>query len=242
MIDDELDSGTVLKAFQKAIGHDVELDRFEGVHGGRTLFMNKTRQQIFSLLTRFPCAHLNDISRKLELTLPTTRWHLDKLVDGGFLSSKKVGNRIVFYPHSMIDADEVEILSFLSQPRAIVVFVGIRENPGLPQSKLARKLEMNIQTLSIYLKQLISFELVAVVVDGRFKRYYPTSRFKEMEDSHMLRLKRFREEILEGLTKDGVHPEVVRTTDKEMHVKILVGTTRSVFIIHTDPFITMLLG
>ena len=82
--------------------------------------------------------------------------------------------------------------------------------------------------------------LISSLEDGRYKRYYPTNRLIELSDKHQKALRAYRKGILERLTKDGVAPKVLRSTDREMHIEIRGGKERRVLVLHTDPFMTVL--
>ena len=76
---------------------------------GETILMNPQRQLIFQYLSKYPCNHMNGIVRDLGLSYPTVKWHIDLLIKQDFVSSKRIGNKNVYYPFNMI-ADKDNLL------------------------------------------------------------------------------------------------------------------------------------
>lgn len=218
----------------------MNINKYDKIKGGPTLFMNPTRQRIYQYLSLYPCSHLNSIARGLAMTLPTARWHLTKMEAADFISKRSLSNKLIYFPKGMVKPEHAEILAFLNREKGRRLFNSILESPGLSQKELCRHLDMNSQTLVIYAKNLEKFELITTVEDGKFKRYYPTKKYEELRDENLRRLKQFREQVVEALKRDGVNPEIVRTTDKELHIKVISGTERSILVVYTNPFATML--
>lgn len=55
-----------------------------------SVLMNQTRQLILQYLCKYPCSRLEALSKDLELSMPTVKWHLEKMIDSNFISLKKL--------------------------------------------------------------------------------------------------------------------------------------------------------
>jgi len=231
---------TVIDALRKVIGKEAELKEREEVRSKESLFMNTTRQRIFEYLCRFPCSHFSKLARSLKLSTPTARWHLDKLERSGFITSEKVGNKIVYYPPGFIDPGHVKVIYFLQKEKTRMILALLFEKGGLAQKEIREALGINNQTLIWYTSRLEEYDLLSTLEDGRYKRYYPTNRLIEMSDKNQDRIKAFRQDILEKLALDGVSPKVLRSTGRELHVEVRSGAGRRVMTLHTNPFATIL--
>ncbi len=233
------------KGFAKAFKHDIgredeiAVEKWE-VRKGQSLLMNPVRRELFRYLCEFPCNHLSGISRGLGITPPTTTWHLKKLIDRDLIASKKLNGKTIFFPSNMIEEDDIRILSLINDEKVKQIFLTIRENPGMTQKDISLNLKLQHQSVLWYTLKLEKVELISTIEDGKFKRYYPTNLLSELRDSHLSKLRAFREWLIKALKYDGIDPEVIRTTDKFILIRITTGREKTTLELSTNPFSTVL--
>lgn len=205
----------------------------------KSLLMNQTRQLMLQYLCKYPCSRLEAISKDLELTAPTVKWHLEKMTDSSFISLKKVGRTAVFYPSNMTELSDIEILAVLNLEKTGFIFSVILEKGGIAQNELCKLVGASPQAVIRYTSRLEKLGLVNSVGDGRYKRYYATSLISELQESRGKRTKYFREYILGKLKDDALRPQIIRSTDKEILVRITAGGKEVTLELKTSPFTTV---
>ncbi|MCK5559894.1 MAG: winged helix-turn-helix transcriptional regulator [Thermoplasmata archaeon] len=229
------------KAFKQDIGReeDIAVEKWE-VRKGQSLLMNPVRREIFRYLCEFPCNHLSGISRDLAITPPTTTWHLKKMIDRDLIARKKINGKIIFYPLNMIEEADIIILALINDLKVKRIFLTIKENPGITQKEISLNLELKHQTVLWHTSKLEDVGLISTIEDGKFKRYYPTNLLSELGDTHLSKLRAFREWLIKALKYDGIAPEVIRTTDKFILLRITTGREKTTLELPTNPFSTVL--
>ncbi len=226
----------MVSAFKKGIEEEKEaLKGLEKERGRATLTMNPRRQEILQYLCRYPCSRLSKIAKDLELSTAATKWHLTRLAEKGFIAQEVKGETI-YYPAKMIYQNDIETFKALNNERATPILRRILSNPGIKQKNLRDDVQLNQRTVVRHAYELEQVGLIESIQDGKFRRYYPTRSIEKMEEIYRKRAGKFRKYILKMLKNDGVSPEVVRATDKALHVKIIAGEKKSVLELNTRPF------
>jgi len=223
------------RALKRAIGQEDILTHFDLQTSKSSVFMNKTRQDVFKLLCRQPCHHLRSLTRGLKLSATTTSWHTNKLVEQGLLASTDVGNRRVFYPRAMVPEKFVEPLHVLVQKRERAIFHLVRENPGIPQSKVVRSVNSYQQAVAWSLGRL---EEVGLVVSNRTSQtttYTTTDTRERMLEHFAKNQEAFLAWLVEALVADGVGPQLSTVRAHRATIRILVGNKKMNLNISTTP-------
>jgi DNA-binding transcriptional ArsR family regulator len=229
------------RALKKDMGREAEIAReAAGSSGGPALFMNEMRREIFRLLCLRPCLHLSGVAKLMGISVPTARWHLKKLMGEKFVARRAFAKKMVHFPTGLLEEEEVGIFSLLNDEGARSVLHHVMEGPGLSQKDLKDIMNVRHQVVMWHAGRLAESGLVNIVGDGRYKRYYPTDLLGRKEDAHRKRIRHFRESLVARLKRDGVEPEVMKTTAWELHLRITSGPSRRSFVIPTRPFRTVL--
>lgn len=228
------DNRSLGKALKKLVSLEEEIIKQPVRKKGESILMNQTRLNIFQYLCNYPCAHLRGISRDLEIATPTATWHLKKMIDAGLITEKKVGKSTLFYPSDLIEDEDVAVLALLSTDRARLVFLHTQQKPGETQKELYGALRISHQSVRWYASKLEELGMISSVEDGKYKRYYPTNLI--FDRASRRRVKYFRENILNRLKKDGLDPEIIKSIDRELVVRITAGNKKSILRIPSDPF------
>ena len=229
------------KALKKDLGREADIAKdIPGARGGRALFMNEKRRELFTLLCARPCLHLSGIARVMRLSVPTVRWHLNKLMAGGFITSRTHLRKMVYFPSGLLEEEDVRILAVLNDDGSKDVYTNVLESPGLSQKDLTGLLDVRHQVVMWHAARLVEAGLISIVEDGRYRRYYPTDLLQLRETAERGRHKHFREALIGLLKTDGVDPEVVRATERSLDLMVTGGTRRRSLKVPTQPFRTVL--
>jgi DNA-binding MarR family transcriptional regulator len=226
----------MLRALKRTIKRREDIPDLETDKAPDALLMNETRQKILQYLCRYPCIHLSGIAKDLKLSFNASKWHLNKLVDNGLLQTKKIGNKLVYFPTDMIDNEDIDLLAIANNERNRPMIHLINRTPGITQKEICDNVNRKQQTLVADILILEEIGLITSKKDGKFRRYYPTDELKIRSKANRKRSNQFRQHLLNSMIKDGVEPVILRTTDKKIYIQILSGKDKSNLIINTNPF------
>lgn len=226
----------MLKAFRRSIRRRDEVPDLETDRAPDTLLMNETRQKILQYLCKYPCTHLSGIARDLELSFNASKWHLNKMVENNILSTKKIGNKLVYFPTDMLVSEDIEVLTLANNERNRPIIRLISKTPGITQKEICKAVNRKQQTLVSDINNLEQKGFIKSKKDGKYRRYYPTDLLQKRNNANRKRTNSFRQQLLNSMIKDGVEPVILRTTDKKIYVQILSGKDKSNLIININPF------
>ncbi len=223
------------EALKTVVGEDYGEDQ-ERKGKVESVLMNVNRQQIYQFLIFHPCSSVRKVAGELKMSPPTTKWHLDKLVAGGYVSSALVSNKRVFYPTMMIsEGMMVAILEALNRDKIGLTYLSIVENPGTTQAEIAEVLGISTQSARGYIYTLEDLGLITTIVDGRHKRYFPSDKLKKMESSMRKRTRNFRRFLLRKLTEDRLNPSIDLSRRREAEITIRVSDRKGNIKIPEEP-------
>jgi DNA-binding transcriptional ArsR family regulator len=229
------------KAFKFDIGREKDIIEEDWeISNRRSMLMNPIRQKILKYLCEYPCTSLSIIAHDLNLAPSTISWHLNKLLEHKILSEVKDRGKRLFYPPNMINGEMVPVFSLLAKPKIHDIFIKIREWPGISQKELSEELGMSHQSIYTFTNKLEKTELISILRDGKFTRYYPTKRITDLEFDQRKNLKEFRKWIIKVLKFDGVNPKLIKVTDQELNLQIQVGTHIESLKLSVNPFKSIL--
>ncbi len=225
------------KALASAL-EDPEEKRAE--HGtSKHIFLNGHRREIFSKLTMTPCIGAPQISSELGLGQSTVRWHLDALVESGYVSEKRLGRKRVYYPQGLVIPGEVEFFSTLNQSRYSEILFSVIQGNGLTQKEIAQSTGDSRQTASKILGRLEAMELVTSVADGSNTRYYATKLLPDKAQEFYRHSKGFAEFIIKKLAMEGgKEPEIVKRGLDRIILELGFKSSRFAIEIGLNPYIT----
>ena len=202
-----------------------------------SVLMNTNRQLIFQFLIFHPCCNMRKVANELKMSPPTVKWHLDKLSDGGYVSSSMVLNKKVYYPTMMIpEGDMVEIMEAVNRDKVGMTFLSIVENQGSTQGEIAKAMGVSTQSVRGYISLLERLGLIVTIVDGRHRRYFPSGKLKNMEKTMRKRIRNFRKFLLKKLGEDRLNPSIDLSGRREAEIIIRVSRKKGSFKIPEEPF------
>lgn len=228
----------------KKLGEALKSVVGEGYGGGEekkgkqeSVLMNTNRQLIYQFLIFHPCCNMRKVASELKMSPPTVKWHLDKLADGGYVSSSMVLNKKVYYPTMMIpEGDMVAILEAVNRDKVGLTFLSIVENQGSTQGEIAKGMGVSTQSVRGYISLLERLGLITTIVDGRHRRYFPSGKLKNMEKAMRKRIRNFRKFLLKKLAEDRLNPSIDLSGRRETQITIRVSRKKGVFKIPEEPF------
>jgi predicted transcriptional regulator len=201
-----------------------------------SILMNTNRQKILLFLFKYPCSHLHKIGRSLDFSLNTTRWHLRKLEEKGYIEYMKFKNRKIFFPTNSLKEVDMRLLSILNDKKFETIYQQVQLKPGITQKEIYSSIERKQSTVAENLNILEETNLIRSQRDGLYRRYYPTPLIKQREKKIKKTLKSYRRTLLQFLKSDGLEPELLRTTDIKLHIRIRSGLEKSDLIFIFNPY------
>lgn len=129
------------------------------------ILLNDTRRTIYEYILDNPGVHLRQILRDLKLSVSTATWHLRVLERAGLINKKKVGNRIIYYPSGM-DKRDVLVVAVMNDRKVVDILNYLAKVGKAHLRKIARDLNMNIETVRQKLMRLESMGLILSEEEG----------------------------------------------------------------------------
>jgi predicted transcriptional regulator len=139
------------------------------------------RGQIFGYIKTNPGVHYNQIRRGIDVKNGTLSYHLSVLEKTELIKSRREGVRYrAFYPTNMRFPKEQRFRLTEFQIKIIDV---IKENAGINQKQIAKKLGKKPQTINYNIKVLEQADLINVVKKGRKTTCYYREPTEQMDSS-----------------------------------------------------------
>ena len=136
---------------------------------GEKVLLNDTRREIYNCIIDNPGIHLREMSKKLGKGISTITWHLRILEKADLISSKKLGNKIIYYPEGM-DIGDLPLL-YLDNKTSQEVFSYLLHKPAHLR-KIAEDLGMPVETVRYNLKKMEEMNLITCKENGNKIVYY----------------------------------------------------------------------
>jgi DNA-binding transcriptional ArsR family regulator len=197
-----------------------------------TVLMNETRLRIFRSLCNRPGSHVRALSREAGVAPPSVLWHLGKLVGSGAVLRGRLGNRAVYYPAGMVEPGDIELLAFIGDRARFPAVRRVLEGPGTAQGDLTAESGVNGHALDA----MVSRGALVVVRDGRHRRYYPAPVLGQKRDTYERRARRFRQQLMALLEREGLSPEAERYDRTFLEVRVTLGTKVESLRLLCNPF------
>lgn len=236
---------SLAKALKRKMGLDEDiLTKGHVITGDVSLLMNASRRRIFRYVCNNPCSHLRDLSRKLDISPQTARWHLSKLSEGGLLAKIAKGKKTLFFPnYGIIGERECEVFSLLRREDVLKIYLFITKHPEVTQGTISQSVGTYQQKLSMKLTSLEDAGLIGHKRIGRMKAYSTTDRVKNAQEKLEKGKEIYKRWLMDVLTEDGVNPNIISDEAETLSIRLDFGTAESsVFTINKNPLATLLGG
>jgi DNA-binding transcriptional ArsR family regulator len=222
----------MISALKDVVGETVELDEKRGRI--RSALMNKNRLAIFKFLCTVPGGSANSISEHLGISPSTVKWHIEILRMEKYVVEIDVGNRIAYFPNGIADQRYMEVLSILNEKLPMMTFWTLLRNQGLTQKGLQDRLDVRVQPLRLAIKKLMDLNLILSVIDGRFRRYYPTDEISVLVSKNRRRMRQFKTNLLKKMEGELLNPKIQISRSGERIIEITIDSGREQIYIPTD--------
>ncbi len=159
------------KAIRELIGMKYILEGKRLLKGD--ILANEKRRMIFEYILKNPGVHEREIRAVLRLGAYMAFRHLGFLVKFGFLREKSYLNKKVYFPTTLEESRETELL-LLRNETTDKIYQFLKIEGRLQLVELEEKLEIPYATVQFHIKRLIEGELVRKIRDGSSYYYVPT--------------------------------------------------------------------
>jgi len=130
------------------------------------------RGQIYGYIKTNPGVHYNQIRREIGIKNGTLSYHLNVLEKTEMIKSRREGLRYrAFYPTGMKFPEKER---YRLTELQIKIMDTIKENKGITQKEIAKKLGKKPQTINYNIKMLQQAKLIDVIKKGKKTLCYPT--------------------------------------------------------------------
>jgi predicted transcriptional regulator len=133
------------------------------------VLLNDTRREIYNYILDNPGCHLRELSKNLNKPVSTLTWHLRILEKANLVKSKKLGNKLIYYPANM-DVRDLPLL-YLKNETQKSIFEYLSKNSAHLR-KIAKDLNLNVETVRYNLKKLEHLGIVKAKEEGNRVVYY----------------------------------------------------------------------
>lgn len=224
----------MITELDKLLNRGTNMSRDELKIKNKSTLMNASRCMIFEYLCHHPCSSVSGISKNLNVSESSTRWHLDKLTFERYVNVKDNGST-VFYPSNMINPDHLIIFRLLAIEKSNAILSSIKSKEGIYQSEISKRLNLNIRTVMKYLSDLEYFGIIRSASDGKFKRYYMTKLINELKEYYKKNSKHFKDYIIKKTRQDGLRPRIILSRPDLLRLKLMAGAEIKVLSIPMIP-------
>jgi DNA-binding MarR family transcriptional regulator len=195
---------------------------------------NARRRNLLRYLCLRPCARVGEIARVLGLSRATIRWHERNLLEKGYLEHDGLRT----FPRGLIDPEDANLFGLLAASGRSAVLAVCYAEPGISLLDLADRLTLTRQSGSKVTSELTDAGLLTLVEDGRFRRHYPTDLLERKREGNRPRVRAFSETFMRRLDEEGLFPELLRSEDVRLLVRLGSGSKRVLLDLPLDPYLT----
>ncbi len=180
--------------------------------------LNKMR--IFFELHDTPALHQRALAQRLGLSNSTVAWHLKKLEAAGLVNRGEYGRKLVYYPKGFIQEGEMQLFAIITDDLSVKLFKLVTESPGGTITKMSEHTTSTPRMAQRRLEELLLVGLIKVVVDGRFKRYYPTPKHHNLVALILKRSRNYRKHLITALLAEGYNVHSIPLPDKDVSFEL----------------------
>lgn len=132
-----------------------------------------TRAAVLEAIEDDPGVHVNELLRRLDVGDGTLRYHLDVLVDEGFVTRLDRGGYTRFFPAGLCSFEEMQRRAVLREGSREEIYRAIEDEPGLSQQEVAERCGIDPGAVSRAIRTLVEHGLVEKMRRGRSVALFP---------------------------------------------------------------------
>jgi len=192
--------------------------------GGRSWLLHPRRLEVLLAAAAYPGLHLRSASRLLLQPLPSLRYHVEQLVDQGFIERRRYGGRTALFASGMYPRTFERFLVAWEDPIDRAILLALAPRRTTRADPIAEAARLALPALTVRLRRLDAIGAVRFDQDAvpRVSLTKPWRAFeRECHERTGARLDRF----LGLLERDDLHP-AAETLDRG-RVRITVDGPRS---------------
>ncbi|WP_245543610.1 winged helix-turn-helix transcriptional regulator [Methanoplanus limicola] len=142
---------------------------------------NGMRQEIFDYISENPGCTITDVSDNLDLNRNSTKYHVLKLKYHKVINMDKYEKSLRLFKYSAtFDEHQRTIIYLLKNKTGRTLLMSILENPGITNSELSRKHNMNKSSIHWHISRFQKTGVINYIPEGKLRRYYLTSSFEDI--------------------------------------------------------------
>lgn len=143
------------------------------------VLINLKRKKLYEFIVERPGVYFNQIVNKLKLANHVVIWHVQILLKFNFIKVHEIDNREVYF-ETTVDLKNIEPLHIASHDKAKKILEFLRlNNTGLTKTKIAKELNMHINTITKYLDSLESIQAIIKENIGNKILYFLIENYPE---------------------------------------------------------------
>lgn len=133
----------------------------------RDALENELRSRLLEIIRDDPGIHASEVRRRAGCGQGTLQYHLQVLVDAGFVVKLRVGGYKRLFEAGSMPADEMHRLGVLKGGSATEILAIVKSQPGMTQREIADRLGIDEAAIHRTLEKMEAVDLVTRVRDGR---------------------------------------------------------------------------
>ncbi len=134
---------------------------------------NENREKIIDIILDEPGIHFNDLLRKMGLAAGNLVWHLEILNKYKIIGKKAIGRYVAYFPYYPKNPISNLDLKLQKSKLTLQILELIENEPGIWNSILKKKLNVDHKTIYYHTSKLIDLNLIITKKEGRKKKFYP---------------------------------------------------------------------
>ena len=133
--------------------------------------LKSNTERVLLFIQQNPGCHLRQIKRDLEMSMGTVQYHLNLLEKSGKVVSERHSLHRFYFPVSIFEKHDRNILKILNQETAREILMLIVEKRDPTQTDIVESVEISAASVNWHVKRLVDLGIITEVRDGKFKRY-----------------------------------------------------------------------
>lgn len=223
----------------------------EGISVGKSSFKFRTpssergkaisgnRREILETLYNYPASSVSKVSREVDLTPNTVKWHLAALKRNEYINEDRVDNRSIFYPLNFVDSAEVHMLAILNDDTCSDIFSHVYRQPGKTQKELKTELGLTQNTAGYFLRKLTHIGVLEEKQNGKFKFYYPSKLVQKKIEDRMGKSMEYTSYLFSRLRSDGMEAGDAKLSGDVIAFKIRYRKNEETMSFRVNPFLSL---
>ena len=133
--------------------------------------LKSNTERVLLFIEQNPGCHLRQIKRDLDISMGTLQYHLNLLEKSGKIASERHSLHRFYFPVSIFEKHDRNILKILNQETAREILMLIVEKRDPTQTDIVESIKISAASVNWHVKRLVDLGIITEVRDGKFKRY-----------------------------------------------------------------------